>query len=122
MLTNYYCENCEIKTETSICPICGNRTKSLLRIYWCKECNIPIIDYDNHNVDHHLESISSDIRPVFPEERLLLELILDQPFKYVNSSCWRLPNGIYFIDGKKKTKKPIIKRMPKTKSLPKRQR
>lgn len=101
MMLNYYCENCGIETETSICPVCGDRTKSLLKVYWCKECNIPIIDYDNHNNDHHLESISSDIRPVFPEERLLLELILDQPFKYINSSCWRLPNGIYFIDGKK---------------------
>ena len=44
--------------------------------------------------------MSADLRPVFPEERLLLELLLDKkPNEYVEKSVWA-SNSRYYIDGK----------------------
>lgn len=44
--------------------------------------------------------LSTDLRPVFPEERLLLELLLGkEPFCLAKSSVWNAANR-YYIDGK----------------------
>ena len=46
------------------------------------------------------EYLASDLRPVFPEERLLLELLLEkEPFSLASSSVWNSANR-YYIDGK----------------------
>ena len=75
-------------------------------IHWCKSCNIPIIRRINDPslnecplCGRSAEYISADIRPVFPEERLLLEILIDKPFEYINSSVWA-NNNYYYIDGK----------------------
>lgn len=47
--------------------------------------------------------IGSDLRPVFPEERLLLEIMIGEPFKYKNSSVWNAAGNYYYVDGKKLT-------------------
>lgn len=99
----YYCQNCKTIVETSECPVCGNRTTSMTKVYWNKELNIPVILDELVPEDSNLKLIASDIRPVFPEERLLLEILLDKPLKYINSSCWNSVGGTYFIDGKKVT-------------------
>ena len=45
--------------------------------------------------------MSADLRPVFPEERLLLELLLEKkPHEYVQKSVWAA-NSSYYIDGKR---------------------
>ena len=82
----YYCQNCKTIVETSECPVCGNRTTSMTKVYWNKELNIPVILDELVPEDSNLKLIASDIRPVFPEERLLLEILLDKPLKYINSS------------------------------------
>lgn len=94
----YYCENCKIEVETSECPVCGSRTINKNEVFWCDECNVPVIGNNHH---HNLRYISSDIRPVFPEERLLIELLLNEPLKFKNCSCWSSSGGTYIIDGKK---------------------
>jgi phosphoadenosine phosphosulfate reductase len=44
---------------------------------------------------------ATDIRPVFPEENLLLSLLLtDQPFTYQKDSVWYGSNS-YIVNGKK---------------------
>ena len=43
-----------------------------------------------------------DLRPVFPEERLLIELLIAKPFAYINKSVWA-NNNRYYIDGIAKT-------------------
>ena len=55
---------------------------------------------------HHARSLekikylSADLRPVFPEERLLLELLLDkEPNEFIKKSVWAA-NSRYYIDGK----------------------
>ena len=46
--------------------------------------------------------MASDLRPVFPEERLLLEILLgSKPHEYINKSVW-VANSRYYIDGKAK--------------------
>lgn len=96
----YYCPKCDIYVETSECPVCGGRTHNQTKIYWCKELNVPVID-DKLSSDYTLTYIANDIRPVFPEERLLLEILLGEPFKFLKSSVWGTVGGTYIIDGEK---------------------
>ena len=47
-----------------------------------------------------MRHLATDIRPVFPEERLLLAALLDKPLGFfMNRSVWAL-NSRYYIDGK----------------------
>lgn len=46
-----------------------------------------------------MKHMSSDLRPVFPEERLLLEILTAKPFDYANCFVWA-NNSRYYIDGK----------------------
>ncbi len=41
------------------------------------------------------------MRPVFARERLLLEVLMGEPFKYKDSSIWCTGANNYFIDGKR---------------------
>lgn len=78
------------------------------QVNWCASCRIPIFDeIDSAGavckcpICHgKTEYLSSDLRPVFPEERLLLELLLEkEPFSLASSSVWNSANR-YYIDGK----------------------
>lgn len=42
----------------------------------------------------------SDVRPVFPEERLFIEILLSRPFDFEKSAVWASKLGRYCIDGK----------------------
>lgn len=100
-MIKYYCDNCKIDCETSICPICNERVNSSSKVYWCKECNIPIYDNQCSICGTKGKYIGSDLRPVFPEERLLLEILIDEPLKYIKSSVWNTKGNKYIIDGEK---------------------
>lgn len=106
------CKVCNIETTENRCPECGRETEQEreLKVYWCRECRVPVYKYDDEldvdadcpNCFGSLEYMATDIRPVFPEERLLLELLLKcKPYEYMNKSVWA--NGSrYYIDGKPK--------------------
>ena len=104
-----WCKNCNIETNEDFCPICGNVTAEDLptEIYWCKECKIPIIQTINQadigycpNCGKKTKYLSTDLRPVFPEERLLMEILLEkEPFEFLENSVWAADNR-YYIDGK----------------------
>lgn len=102
-MIRYICNNCDkLICESSICPVCNNRTyidKS--EIYYCDNCNIPLFDDICPLCGDHAKYIGTDIRPVFPEERLLLEAIEGEPFKYADCSIWNTTGNNYFINGKK---------------------
>lgn len=88
-MVEYFCKKCEIKTDLSECPNCHERTElKSSTIFWCKECNIPLYENTCPICGNKAKRISSDIRPVFPEERLLMEIILGEPLKYLRSSVW----------------------------------
>ena len=46
------------------------------------------------------EYIGTDIRPVFPEERLLLECLRGKPFEFAGHSIWNISGNKYIVDGK----------------------
>lgn len=104
-----WCRNCNIETNNTTCPICGRVTAEDVPVeaFWCKKCNIPVVqtlsqaDRGICPICHtRLKYLASDIRPVFPEERLLLEILLDyEPNKLLGNSVWAL-NNRYYIDGK----------------------
>ena len=103
-----WCKNCNTETELSTCPICGAETVDDIpyEIYWCSHCNIPIIRAANETTHencplcgNNITYLTTDLRPVFPEERLLLEILLDKPLEYVKSSVWASDNR-YYIDGR----------------------
>lgn len=104
-----WCKNCRKESQHEYCEICGEKTEEEIPslIYWCKECNNLLIKKENEieknfclECGEKLEYLSADVRPVFPEERLLLEILLDVPMKYHKSNVWVSANR-YYIDGKK---------------------
>lgn len=101
-MIQYICKDCNIITYVSKCKYCGKRTeieKSI--IYWCSDCNIPVFDEVCPICGGKGKRIGSDLRPVFPEERLLLEIMLGCPLKYKNASVWNASGNIYYADGQK---------------------
>ena len=104
-----WCRDCNIETNEKICPVCGRATEedTPIEIMWCANCKVPIICKVNApdkavcpicgGKTYHL---SADLRPVFPEERLLLELLLNRkPNEFVQNSVWA-SNSRYYIDGR----------------------
>lgn len=102
-MQKYICNNCdELECESSICPVCGKRTTpSKSEIYWCEKCNAPSYEKECGFCGSVCKPIASDLRPVFPEERLLVEILLKKPMKYKDSACFSSGGGVYFFDGKK---------------------
>ena len=100
-MITYYCENCNIAVDKSECSVCGKRTKVTSRLYWCNTCGVPIYDEVCPICGNHGEYFTSDARPVFPEERLLIEIILGKPLAYQNDSVWNGVGNRYYVNGKK---------------------
>lgn len=103
-----WCKTCSRETENSKCEFCGNPTESevSLEIYWCCECKVPIIKYAN-SIDKYVcpecgadtAYLCADLRPVFPEERLMFEILQGKPLAYLDKSVWA-SNNRYYVDGK----------------------
>lgn len=104
-----WCRDCNLETNEKNCPICGRATEedTPAEIMWCNECRVPIIRFVNAQdkeicplCGQKIHHLAADLRPVFPEERLLLELLLEkEPHEYANKSVWA-SNSRYYIDGK----------------------
>lgn len=116
-----WCPKCEIKTNQKICPMDGCHSETVpdidipIEVYWCSNCHVPII-LDKSQVKSSvankghvtcptcgsvLSYLSTDIRPVFPEERLLLELLENREIHSLQSSAVWAHENKYFINGKK---------------------
>ncbi|HZJ76617.1 MAG TPA: phosphoadenosine phosphosulfate reductase family protein, partial [Oscillospiraceae bacterium] len=105
-----WCKDCSRETNEKICELCGKPTEQdiPLMIYWCKNCKTPIIKEINR-IDNDIcslcegktEYMASDLRPVFPEERLLFEILVGKPLAYKEKTVWATKNR-YYIDGKVK--------------------
>ena len=103
-----WCKKCRRETVKEKCELCGEKTEKEipLEIYWCSFCKVPIIKYAN-DIDRDLcpacdgviEYLCADLRPVFPEERLLFEIIHKRPLAHIEQSVWASDNR-YYIDGK----------------------
>lgn len=106
-----WCNNCKIETLEETCPICGQQTDTDIpvEVYWCGHCMTPIM-YKVNMADKakcplcqsKIKYLCADLRPVFPEERLLVELLLGkEPNSLKDKSVWA-SNNRYYIDGKSK--------------------
>ena len=102
-----WCDNCKHQTADRICAECGTFAEPYppVEIYWCDACNMPIVESIT-NESHKcplcggsIRYLSKDLRPVFPEERLLIEILLGHPMQWKDSSVWA-NNSRYYIDGK----------------------
>lgn len=108
-----WCRKCYTETSEKECPECHSPTIEVPQhgVYWCHHCNIPVLIEphwkENHSSDMlcplcktTMAYLSSDLRPVFPEERLLIELLLGRkPNEWIESSVWAA-NSRYYVDGK----------------------
>ena len=103
ILLKYICTKDNIRTKSSVCPVCGERTElEKSDIYWCENCKVPLYDKTCEGCGDKGRRITTDIRPVFPEERLLLEILLDKEIgTYDNSSVWNCAGNKYLIDGER---------------------
>lgn len=104
-----WCRTCNIETNEIVCPICGTETEEDFpsEVYWCNCCEVPVLQTVNQadkgvcpRCGSKMKYMSTDLRPVFPEERLLLEILLNKnPNEYVTKSVWA-SNNRYYINGK----------------------
>lgn len=104
-----WCKQCNLETNEMICPVCGSETSEdvPVEVYWCDHCKIPIVFLTTAaekgtcpvcgKKAHYL---TADLRPVFPEERLLLAILLKKKTEeLMNRSVWATGSR-YYIDGK----------------------
>lgn len=107
-----WCTQCNIETNDTVCPICGATTIEDLpvEVYWCNNCCVPVIQTTNQAdkgicpiCGRATKYIAADLRPVFPEERILLESLLGMEHDtLLKKSIWA-NNNRYYIDGKSMT-------------------
>lgn len=100
-MINYVCRNCDnLQCSTSVCPNCGKRTELVSTdIFWCKTLNTP--SFEEYVGLEKCTRIANDLRPVFPQERLLLEILTNCPMKYAGKSVWNGGGNLFYVDGKK---------------------
>ena len=102
-MIKYECRKCDgLICETSICPVCNERTYiNKSEIFYCDNCNIPLFDKVCPICNSEARYFGTDVRPVFAEERLLLECILDKPFAFVEKSVWNTSGNNYYVNGER---------------------
>lgn len=80
-MITYTCPKCGISSERSICGKCGGRTDAESHLYWCPTCKVPLYGKNCENCGQEGVEFAADVRPVFPEERLLIEVLLGKPLR-----------------------------------------
>lgn len=104
-----WCKKCNIETNEKNCPICGEETVEDIpsEVYWCEDCQVPVMQEITQadkgicpRCGKLMQYLSADIRPVFPKERLLIEILLKKkPYEWSEKSVWA-SNNRYYINGK----------------------
>lgn len=110
-MITYRCEKDNIELDTSVCPHCGERAYPVKsEIFWCHTCNVPSFSSTCKCCHQEIKKFSSDARPVFPEEKILLECIIrqqkEQGIAVKSDDCleqksvWNGTGNNYYVDGK----------------------
>lgn len=102
-MIKYICRHCyDHECETSTCDICNKRAEVLSSaIYYCEDCNTPLFYDTCPNCQKKCKKIGTDIKPVFAQERLLIETLLHEPMKFAGKAVWATSSNTYWIDGKR---------------------
>lgn len=101
-----YCSKCNKYTDFETCPVCGTSTQEDRQfvVFWCDNCNTPLVRPKEDSVvkcpvcGSTSRYLCTDLRPVFPEERLLFELFEKSPFKHKEDSVWAVGSK-YYVNG-----------------------
>lgn len=101
-----YCSKCNKYTDFETCPVCGTSTQEDRQfvVFWCDNCNTPLIRPKEDSVAEcpicgsTTRYLCTDLRPVFPEERLLFELFGESPLKHEEDSVWAVGSK-YYVNG-----------------------
>ena len=100
VITSGKCNEFDIDEKGNRVP-CESPLEETSAIFWCKNCNVPSFYSICPECKEKLEYLCTDIRPVFPEEKLLYAILQKkEPSFYQKSSIWCSANT-YIIDGKK---------------------
>lgn len=70
-----------------------------MKVFWCDKCEVPVIDNKKCVCGNSTNYMTTDLRPVFPEEKYLLYKITGDKL-YLNSHLWYAKGYKYFIKGK----------------------
>ena len=98
-----------IPFEGEHCPKDGCKERPVVSstIYWCENHKIPLFEKEcslckRDKLQKKISYLSTDLRPVFSEEKLLLAILAEEksPFEYDDKSIWCSSSG-YYIDGKR---------------------
>jgi len=85
------------------CPICRSRKHLVVEsiLYWCNECKVPLYEQVCGCCGKKGKKFVKDCRIVFPEEKVLLEILLGkEQGELDNVSVWNGSGNIYYADGK----------------------
>ena len=75
-------------------------------VYYCNKCNTPVlieeytIDDSCPRCNSKTKYIATDARPVYPEERLMLEACIGEPLKFIKDDVWNIKGSKYIVNGK----------------------
>lgn len=102
-MIRYICKKCDgLSCESSTCPVCGERADiASTDIFYCPQCNTPLFEETCSICGGKGEKIGADVRPVFAQERLLIEVLLGRPMEFAGKSVWTSVSNIYWVNGKK---------------------
>lgn len=105
---------------------CDARAVVSTTLYWCNDCRVPIFGDKEEQIQekkrnrcpvchNECKYIATDMRPVFPEEKLLLAILLKEDLHaFDDVSVWNSNSG-YFFDGiRREFSIKEINRMPLT--------
>lgn len=103
-----HCEKCNqnfvpngLYGADSTCPFCGERAEMHSELFWCHQCNVPIFDEECPICGSKGDRFTSDARPVFPEERLLIEILMGKPLAFLKDAVWNGSGNRYYVNGKR---------------------
>ena len=102
-MIKYICKKCDgLSCESSTCPVCGNRADiASADIFYCAHCNTPLFEETCSICGAKGKKIGADARPVFAQERLLIEVLLGKPMEYAGKSVWTTVSNMYWVNGEK---------------------
>ena len=94
--------NVPVYRDRCIKDDCVARPLVSTTIYWCDHCKVPVFEKECGVCGTECTYMATDLRPVFPEEKLLLAILMDyeNPLAYDRCSVWN-SNAGYFVDGRK---------------------
>ena len=105
-----WCKVCGRVTYNNYCELCGAKTEEETpsEVRWCPDCNAPVLktlDDDRRDIcpvcGGEIDYLVADLRPVFPQEKFLIEALLGKRSAFKDKSVWAC-NNRYYIDGKAK--------------------